>query len=248
MDAGRFSEEGAARPSSGQPLFRSSGPSGHRSRMRERVLGRGARSLADYELLEMLLFFVMPRGDTKPLAKTLLNVFGSFEAVLAAPEELLVRAGLEPGGGAVMRLAEEAAACLSGPDPRMRRQLSDWPALMAYIDGTEAAGQPGQLRALYLDNRNRLIADEAVVVSVQGAGPGVAAAAVMRRALVLHATALITLRFCPSGGGGIQQQALTDTVMVKDLRRSGGLLSVVLHDHLVIDRDERISLRQRGMI
>jgi DNA repair protein RadC len=51
--------------------------------MREKLLTRGPDALADYELLEMLLFFATPKGDTKPLAKALINRFGSFARVLA---------------------------------------------------------------------------------------------------------------------------------------------------------------------
>ena len=57
--------------------------------MREKLLDRGPDALADYELLEMLLFFAMPKGDTKPLAKALINRFGSFAGVLAAPQQEL---------------------------------------------------------------------------------------------------------------------------------------------------------------
>jgi len=77
------------------PPFPSTGPQGHRGRMREKLLERGPDALADYELLEMLLFFAFKTGDTKPLAKSLINRYGSFAAVLAAPpRELLEARGL----------------------------------------------------------------------------------------------------------------------------------------------------------
>ncbi len=75
--------------------FVSTGPHGHRARMREKLLERGPDALADYELLEMLLFFAQPKGDTKPLAKAVINRFGSFGAALAAPQkELFATPGL----------------------------------------------------------------------------------------------------------------------------------------------------------
>lgn len=65
------------------------GPQGHRAHMRARLLDRGADGLADYEMLEMLLFFAFKQGDTKPLAKSLIGRFGSFAGVLAAPAATL---------------------------------------------------------------------------------------------------------------------------------------------------------------
>ena len=59
---------------------------GHRERLRERFHGAGPDALSDYELLEMVLFSARPRGDVKPLAKTLLKKFGSFAEVMHAPE------------------------------------------------------------------------------------------------------------------------------------------------------------------
>ena len=62
---------------------------GHRERLRERFLTQGADALSETELLELILFFSIPRVDTKPLAKTLLEAFGSLDGVLAAsPAEL----------------------------------------------------------------------------------------------------------------------------------------------------------------
>ncbi|OYW07458.1 MAG: hypothetical protein B7Z59_11725, partial [Acidiphilium sp. 37-67-22] len=85
--------------------FSSTGPQGHRGRMRDRLLGRGAESLADYELLEMLLFLAFKKGDTKPLAKALINRFGSYAGVLAAaPETLFATPGLGQHSVAAIKL------------------------------------------------------------------------------------------------------------------------------------------------
>src|SRR3954470_9597633 len=62
---------------------------GHRERLRNRFREAGANALADYELLEMLLFRSIPLKDTKPIAKALIAKFGSFAEVLAAPRQRL---------------------------------------------------------------------------------------------------------------------------------------------------------------
>jgi DNA repair protein RadC len=90
--------------------FPSTGPHGHRARMREKLLDRGPDALADSELLEMLLFFAMPKGDTKPLAKALINRFGSFARVLAAPQqELLATRGLGTHSVAALKLVQASS-------------------------------------------------------------------------------------------------------------------------------------------
>ena len=96
------------------PPFSSTGPHGHRRRMRERLLNAGAASLADYEILEMLLFLGIPRRDTKPLAKALINSFGSLAGVLTAScEDLSREGGLTDACAALIRLPELAAIRLS---------------------------------------------------------------------------------------------------------------------------------------
>ncbi len=94
--------------------FPSTGPHGHRGRMREKLLDRGPDALADYELLEMLLFFAMPKGDTKPLAKALINPFGSFARVLTAPQQELLNArGLGPHSVAAIKLVQASSLRLA---------------------------------------------------------------------------------------------------------------------------------------
>src|SRR3546814_5719106 len=81
------------------------GHAGHRARLRQRFLTAGAEALADYELLELLLFLSKPRGDVKPLAKRLIARFGSFAEVVSAPPEALAR--VEGMGDASVARSEE---------------------------------------------------------------------------------------------------------------------------------------------
>jgi DNA repair protein RadC len=147
--------------------FASTGPQGHRARMRTKLLQVGPTAFADYELLEMLLFLGIGRRDTKPLAKGTINRFGSLAATLAAPPAELAQA-LSLGGGdptdsvAALKLVEEAAARLSRAETQERPVLGNQASLTAYLDSTFTAPAPKtrQLRVLFLNNRNRLLADE----------------------------------------------------------------------------------------
>ena len=121
-------------PESDRKPFSSIGPHGHRGRMRDRLLTRGSDGLADYEMLEMLLFFAFKRGDTKPLAKALINRFGSFAAVLAAPQQQLLNSpGLGTHSVAAIKLVQAAALRLARAEVMEKPVLNNWDRLMDYL-------------------------------------------------------------------------------------------------------------------
>jgi DNA repair protein RadC len=155
----KFSHDTA--PVSGNGPFSSTGPYGHRRRMRERLIERGPEGLADYELLEMLLFFAFKQGDTKPLAKTLINRFGSYAAVLAAPQEDLFKVrGLGTHSVSAIKLVQASALRLARAEIMEQPVLNNWDRLMDYLTAAMAREKVEQFRALFLDSRNRLLADE----------------------------------------------------------------------------------------
>ncbi len=226
-----------------RPVFSSTGPHGHRARMRERLLSRGPEALADYEVLEMLLFLGIPRRDTKPLAKELINRFGSLSAVLTATPEALARQdGLGADAVAVLRMPEAAAQRLAGAEARSRPVLNNWDRLLEYFDTALAGAAPGQLRALLLDNRNRLLADEPMTGE-----PDELPSMLAGRALALHATALILVRVVPAGP---IDKALPkrEAALCGAIGKALGTLSITLHDHMLVGGGSWVSLRQKGLL
>jgi DNA repair protein RadC len=216
--------------------------------MRERVIARSASVLADYELLEMLLFCGVQRGDTKPLAKALINQFGSFAGVLSAPVAALKTAGLNSDSIAALRLSSLAAQRLGGAEARERPHLGNWEALLGYFDTALEGAVPGQLRVLFLDNKNRLLADEALPgPSSQGRETQQEAADILRRALEVHATALILIRLC---GEGAEPQKIIglDEPLARELVRAGGFLAMTLHDVFALHGGSWASLKQLGRL
>ncbi|MEK4035362.1 DNA repair protein RadC [Methylocystis sp. IM3] len=164
---------------------------GHRQRLRERFMEAGDQALADYELLELLLFRAIPRRDVKPLAKALVERFGSFaEAIAARPERLREIPGLPDGAIVDLKVAEAAARRLARGALEKRKVLSSFSAVTDYCRTAMAYAEREQFRILFLDKRNALIADE-----VQGVGTvdhtPVYPREVVRRALELGASALI---------------------------------------------------------
>ncbi len=234
------------------PTFSSTGPHGHRRRMRERLLGAGPGSLADYEVLEMLLFLGIARRDTKPLAKALINSFGSLAGVLSASPDELSQEGLAPECIAVLRLPALAAQQLAGAEMRDRPVLNNWDRLHEYFDAALTGAIPGQLRVLFLDNRNRLLADEvvedasAMIAGLEAEAPD-PSRATMRRALDLHATALVLVRILPTGSLGKSTMA-REAALAARIARAATPLAIVLHDHLLIGGENWVSLKQKGLV
>ena len=233
-----------ARPHSDAP-FPSTGPQGHRGRMRDKLIERGPEALADYELLEMLLFFAFKKGDTKPLAKKLINHHGSFANVLAAPQhDLFATRGLGPHSVAAIKLVQAAALRLTKAEAMARPVLSNWDRLMDYLLAVLAREKIEQFRVLYLDTRNRLLADEALAKGTVNHTP-VYPREVVKRALELHATAIIMVHNHPSGDPTPSRE---DVEMTREICQAATMLSITVHDHIIVGNGRWLSFRREGLL
>ncbi|GBQ29441.1 DNA repair protein RadC [Gluconacetobacter sacchari DSM 12717] len=212
--------------------------------MRARVLTSGAASLADYEIVEMLLFIGVPRRDTKPLAKALLNRFGSLGALLSAAPEALRDAGLSERAAEALALPAAVAECLSRPDPLTRTPMGDWDAVLLYCDTRLADAPSGQLRVLFLDSINHIIADEAVDDGVTGDTPELTQRHILMRALDLHASALVGIRIAPSWPPPVAMIE-GDAVLMQAISYHAQNLSLTIQDHVFLRRGRWLSLRQQ---
>jgi DNA repair protein RadC len=222
--------------------FLSVGPQGHRSRMRMRLLSNGPDGLADYEVLEMLLFLSIPRRDTKPLAKAIINRFGDFcQALTAAPPDLHAFRLDEPTI-AVFELVTEAARRLSLAEPRSRPLLNSNAGLDQYLDPATRLQRPAHGCALLLNTRNQLLSEMPLP---EAQPPSDVVRAIARRAVELHAGAVILASFRPGDGPVLDDRSRE---IARRMAKMGGVLSLTLHDHLIFAAGERYSLRQLGML
>jgi DNA repair protein RadC len=223
----------------------SSDGSGHRARLRQRLFEGGADALLDHELVEYLLALAIPRRDTKPLAKKLLREFGGFGALLAADAATIARVGeMSEGAVAALKVAQAAALRLLEEGIKERPVLGSWQALLDYLRADMAHESVERVRVLFLNSRNVLIANEAMWEgSVDESA--VYIREIMRRALDLHATAIIVVHNHPSGDPSPSQQ---DIRLTRDLAEAGRHLKVTLHDHIIIGAAGHSSLRAMGLI
>ncbi len=225
--------------------FPSVGPHGHRSRMRDKLLTRGPDALADYELLEMLLFYAMPKGDTKPLAKALINRFGSFAAVLTAPpKDLFSVPGLAQFGVSALKLVQASALRLVKAELSDRPILNNWDRLTDYLNAVLARERIEQFRVLFLDSKNRLLADELLGRGTVNHTP-VYPREILKRALELHAVAIILVHNHPSGDPSPSDD---DIVITREIKAATSILQIALHDHVIVGNGRCFSLRSNGLL
>jgi DNA repair protein RadC len=218
---------------------------GHRARMRQRLLLAGPEAVLDHELLEMVLFLALPRRDTKLIARALLARFGSFANAIAAPPiELRGVDGLGDAGTAALKTVQAAALRLSREELKQTFVLNSWDRLIDYLTVHLARERVEEVHVLYLDTRNRLIADE-----VHGRGTvnhtPVYPREVVKRALELQATAMILVHNHPSGD---PTPSRADIEMTGEIKAAAMVFGIVLHDHIIIGNGRHVSLRQEGLL
>jgi DNA repair protein RadC len=217
----------------------------HRMRLRARFLAGGAQALADYELLELVLFRGLPRRDVKPLAKTLLARFGSFaEVICASPERLKEVPGLGEAAITELKIVQAAAGRLARDQVRERHVLSSWSSVLDYCRTVMAYAEREELRILFLDKRNHLIADERQQVGTVDHTP-VYPREVVKRALELSATAVILVHNHPSGDPTPSRADIQMTQAIIDV---AGPLGIAVHDHIIVGKDGHASLKALKLI
>lgn len=218
---------------------------GHRQRLRARFLEAGGDALQDYELLELLLFSAIPRRDVKPVAKALLKAFGSLWAVVnATPADLVRRGGL--GETAATTVAVTAAISRRMHWRQLKDQpvLSSWARLVEYVERAMAHDTVEQFRLLFLDRKNKLLADE---VQHRGTVDHTAAypREVVRRALDHGASAVILVHNHPSGD---PEPSRADIELTKEIVAACQTLGITVHDHLIVGKGRQVSFKAKGLM
>ncbi len=218
---------------------------GHRKRLRERFLKSGAEALADYELLELLLCIAIPRRDVKPLAKSLIDQFGSFaEVITAEPARLKEVKGLGEGAITALKIAQASALRLAREQVTGKPVLSSWQTLLSYCRSAMAYNKTEQFRILFLDRKNVLIVDEVQQQGTVDHTP-VYPREVIKRALELGASAIILTHNHPSGDPAPSRD---DIAMTREIVEAGKRLGVTVHDHVIVGKKGHASFKAMGLL
>jgi DNA repair protein RadC len=218
---------------------------GHRERLRQRFLDGGSNAITDYELLELILFRAIPIRDVKPLAKELLEKFGSFAEVIAAPPHLLREVnGVKDAAITEFKIVHAAANKMTLAVAKTKLALSSFASVIDYCHSAQAFADKEQFRILFLDKRNQLIADE-----VQGTGTvdhtPVYPREVVKRALELSATAVILVHNHPGGDPTPSRADIEMTRVIIDVAKP---LGIEVHDHIIVGKHGHASFKQLRLI
>lgn len=218
---------------------------GHRSRLRQRLLEGGGDALLDHELIEYLLALAIPRRDTKPLAKALLHEFGGITGLLAADAEALMRVpGMGETSAAAIKIAHATAIRMLSAEVKAKPVLASWQALLDYLHADMAPHAIERVRVLHLNTRNHLIRDELMSEgSIDQAA--LYAREVIRRAIDLGSAALILVHNHPSGDPSPSRADIEVTRAISD---AGKRLGITVHDHIIIASGGHSSMRAQGLL
>ena len=217
---------------------------GHRKRLRQRFDKAGADGLPDYELLELLLCQALPRQDVKPLAKRLIERFGTVGGVLGAEKEALKDvAGVGDAVVHTLKLVDALGVRALRETVMGRPVIATWQSVLDYCSAQLSHRKTEHFRILYLDSHNALIADEE---QQHGTVDHVVLypREVIKRALEHGASAVILVHNHPSGD---PSPSRADIELTKEVAKAGATLGVTVHDHLVIGRSRHVSLKEAGL-
>jgi DNA repair protein RadC len=202
------------------------------------------QGMADYELIELLLFLAIPRGDTKPLAKNLLAKFGSLNALLKADEKLILTV---PGAGTgvihVLRLIQSLVSKTLQQEITQKPVLNNWQTVLDYCQATMAYNDREFLRLLFLDKKNQLMQDELQQTGSIDDVP-IYPREIIKRTLELGACGLVLIHNHPSGDPTPSRQDIDST---RHLQQAGNLFNIEIHDHLIIGKGKHSSLKTMGL-
>jgi len=218
---------------------------GHRARLRARLFEGGPDALLDHELVEYLLALAIPRRDTKPLAKKLLAEFGGIGRLLSADPKRIAKVGkISESAAATLKIAHAAANRMMEANAKAQPVLGSWQALLDYLRVDMAHEAIERVRVLFLNSKNMLIANEPMWEgSVDESAVHIRE--VLRRALDLHATAIIIVHNHPSGDPTPSRQ---DISLTRDLVEAAKHLKIQVHDHVIIGAEGHRSLKAMGLI
>jgi DNA repair protein RadC len=217
---------------------------GHRKRLKERFL-KAPNSLQKYELLEMMLFWSAPRRDVKDLAKSILAEFGCFNNLLNVSKERLDEIpGLGDAFYSNLQLIKVILSTVLSEEIEDKPLLGSWNALINYLQFTQGSLATEQLRILFLNSKNILIADELQETGTVDQTP-VYPREVIKRCLLHEASAIIIVHNHPSG---VTTPSRMDIELTKRIIEACKAVNVSVHDHIIVSKSDFYSFKNHMLI
>lgn len=220
---------------------------GHRQRLKERFLIDGGKAMPDYELLELLLTFAIPRRDVKPLAKTLIAKFGNFAGVINANlPDLMQVSGVKENTAIMLKMIAQGAKRmawqqLKGHDEAV---IADYDSMIDYCRTAMAYNEVEEFRVIFLNSKFRVVAEEVLqrgTINTVAIHPR----EVIKAALDKGAAAMIMVHNHPTG---VVKPSQADVSVTKTIRDAAKNCGIELFDHIIISKNDYFSFRDQGVL
>jgi DNA repair protein RadC len=216
---------------------------GHRKRLKEKFKRGALDGFHDYEALELLLTYAIPRMDVKPLAKSLIRRFKSLGGVLDAPhDELIEVPGVGAHSAALMRLVKAAASAYLN-----ERTASSGPIRCPddaiRVLGLDNAPRKGEtFHAIYLNSKNSVLGIETLG---SGGGDGITPREIIRKAIHVNARSIVFVHRLPDG---VSLPEDRERRLCSDIEGAASAVDIIIHDLVVVCAQGRVSARERGWV
>lgn len=222
------------------------GYEGHRDRLRKKYLQGGYLAFHEYEILELLLTYVIPRRDTKPIAKELIEKFGNLDGVVSASlEDLTEVSGIKENSGVFLKLLGDLAKNLyKGEMKREGIQLKDKSSLLRYLRSDIGFSSREEFKVIFLNNYNMLVGSETLFVGTIDKS-AVYPREIVEKVLQYKAKGIIFAHNHPSGNLRPSKQ---DIQITEHMQEALDLIDVKVLEHIIITKDGYFSFLEEGLI
>jgi DNA repair protein RadC len=218
---------------------------GHRNRLRQKFRASGVQSFHEYEALELLLTYVIRRQDVKPVAKALLDDFGSLKGVFDAEiEELMKVTGVGERSAILFKLVKELAALYLKQKAKEKKQVTCTTELLDFCRTVLGGKRDEEFFVIYLDAQNRIIECETLQKGVVNQAV-VYPRQVLESVLKKKASAIILAHNHPSGH---VRPSDADIRLTKLIQETAKVLDILVHDHIIIGENRFFSFREEGLM
>jgi DNA repair protein RadC len=218
---------------------------GHRRRLKQKFMTSGIAAFHEYEALELLLTYAVPRLDVKPIAKTLLETFGSVKGVMDAElDELMKVRGIGEHSALLCKLVKEIAALSLKQKAKEKVQITCTTELLDYCRTTMGGKKDEEFSVIYLDAQNRIIECETLQKGVVNQAV-VYPRQVLESVLKKKASAIILAHNHPSGH---VRPSDADIRLTKLIQETAKVLDILVHDHIIVGENRFFSFREEGLM
>lgn len=220
---------------------------GHRQRLKERFLRAEGSDMADYEALELLLIYAIPRRDVKPLAKKLIKEFGSFAGVISAPIQRLIEVeGIKENSAILIKFIEFSAKKLSWQNLAFEDTpfISSTDSLIEFCRCSMGYSEVEVLRIIYVDAKLKVMGSE-VLQKGSVSSVNISPRDIVSNALKKNASGVIMVHNHPTGD---PRPSNNDVEATKRVKQACNAVGVSLHEHLIITPSDYYSFSEHHLV